>query len=75
VTGYVRLDSEHRGHERYTALGQQLVDVGLPTVAYLDPAAVPIGPGEWLLVISVAEGDPIEGTHELVVTRLLRTTG
>lgn len=40
VTGYVRLDSEHRGHERYTALGQQLVDVGLPTVAYLDPAAV-----------------------------------
>jgi hypothetical protein len=44
-------------------------------IGYLDPAAVPIGPGEWLLVISVAEGDPIEGTHELVVTRLLRTTG
>ena len=40
VTGYVRLDSEHRGHERYTALGQQLVDVGLPTVAFLDPSAV-----------------------------------
>lgn len=44
-----------------------------PSINYLDPAAVAVGPGEWLLVISTAEGDPIGGRHELVVTRLVRT--
>jgi hypothetical protein len=40
VTGYVRLDSGHRNHERYVALGQQLVDVGVPTIAAVDPSVV-----------------------------------
>ena len=44
-------------------------------IGYLDPAAVRIGPDEWLLVISTAEGDPIGGMHELVVTRLVRAIG
>lgn len=39
VTGYVRLDSDHRGHERYCDLGRRLLSIGATTVAYLDPAA------------------------------------
>lgn len=40
VTGYVRLDNENRNHERYTELGTRLLGIGLPTVAFLDPAAI-----------------------------------
>lgn len=46
-----------------------------PDVNYLDPAAVQVAPDEWLLVISTAVGDPINGRHELVVTRLTRSVG
>lgn len=46
-----------------------------PGVNYLDPAAVQVGADEWLLVITTAVGDPINGRHELVVTRLTRTVG
>lgn len=45
------------------------------TVNYLDPAAVQIGPEQWLLVISTAVGDPINGRHELAVTTLTRNAG
>jgi hypothetical protein len=46
-----------------------------PTMNYLDPAAVQIGPDTWLLVLSTADGDPINGRHELAVTTLVRTAG
>lgn len=36
VTGYVRLNSEHRGHDRYLALGRRLLALSLPTVAFYD---------------------------------------
>ena len=39
VTGYVRLDSDHRDHDRYCDLGQRLLSIGGPVVAYLDPSA------------------------------------
>jgi len=39
VTGYVRLDSRHRGHGDFIQLGQRLLDLGLPTVAFLDDDA------------------------------------
>lgn len=37
MTGYVRLDSTHRSHEKYLELGQRLIGLGLPTVAYHQP--------------------------------------
>jgi hypothetical protein len=36
VTGYVRLNSGHRGHERYVELGRRLIGLGLPTIAFYD---------------------------------------
>ena len=36
VTGYVRLDSEHRGHADYERLGRDLLSCHSPTVAFLD---------------------------------------
>jgi hypothetical protein len=36
VTGYVCLDSQHRGHETYMELGRQLLGLGLPAVSFLD---------------------------------------
>ncbi len=37
VTGYVRLDSRHRSHDRYLELGQRLLGLGLPTIAFHEP--------------------------------------
>ncbi len=37
MTGYVRLDSQHRSHARYLELGQRLLGLGLPAVAYHQP--------------------------------------
>jgi hypothetical protein len=37
VTGYVRLDSPHRSHDSYLELGQRLLGIGLPTIAYHQP--------------------------------------
>jgi len=39
VTGYVRLNSKHRSHDRYLELGRRLIGLGLPTVAFYDGAA------------------------------------
>lgn len=39
VTGYVRLDSANRSHDSYMALGRQFLRLGLPTIAYVDPAS------------------------------------
>lgn len=36
VTGYVRLGSHPRGHDRYVALGRRLLGIGLPTVCFYD---------------------------------------
>lgn len=36
VTGYVRLDSRHRSHARYCELGQRLLNIGIPGVAFHD---------------------------------------
>ena len=36
VTGYIRLDSAHRSHESYVALGNRLLGLGLPTTVFLD---------------------------------------
>jgi hypothetical protein len=36
VTGYVRLDSVHRPHDRYAKLGRRLLGLGLPGIAYYD---------------------------------------
>jgi hypothetical protein len=33
----VRLDSPHRSHDRYLELGQRLLGIGLPTIAYHQP--------------------------------------
>jgi len=38
VTGYCRLDAGHRPHDRFVELGNRLLALGLPTVAYLDGA-------------------------------------
>jgi predicted GH43/DUF377 family glycosyl hydrolase len=46
-----------------------------PGVSYLDPAAVQIGPDEWLLVISTSAGNSVNHRYELVITRLTRTVG
>lgn len=37
VTGYVRLPSTHRTPDTYYELGQRLIQIGLPTVAYYQP--------------------------------------
>lgn len=37
MTGYVRLDSPHRSHDRYVELGQRLLGIGLPTIAFQQP--------------------------------------
>ena len=37
VTGYVRLDCDHRTHDRYLELGARLMGIGLPTIAYHQP--------------------------------------
>lgn len=39
MTGYVRLDSAHRNHHEYAVHASKLLGIGLPTVAFLDPAA------------------------------------
>lgn len=39
VTGYCRLNAGHRGHDRFVELGNRLLGLGLPTVAFLDEAA------------------------------------
>lgn len=39
VTGYVRLDSAHRSHDRYAALGHRLLGLGLPAVCFYDGPA------------------------------------
>lgn len=44
-----------------------------PGISYLDPAAVQVGPNEWLLVISTSAGGSVNGRYELVVTPLTRT--
>jgi hypothetical protein len=36
VTGYVRLNSAHRGHGRYLELGRRLIGLGLPTMCFYD---------------------------------------
>jgi hypothetical protein len=36
VTGYVRLNSGHRSHDRYLELGRRLVGLGLPTMCFYD---------------------------------------
>lgn len=38
VTGYLPLNVTHRSQKEYTTLGERLFAVGLPTVAFLDPA-------------------------------------
>lgn len=38
VTGYVRLNAGHRPHDRFVELGNRLLGLGLPTVAFLDGA-------------------------------------
>lgn len=38
VTGYLPLNVKHRSQKEYTVFGEQLFAVGLPTVAFLDPA-------------------------------------
>ena len=37
MTGYVRLDCDHRSHDRYLELGSRLMGIGLPTIAYHQP--------------------------------------
>ena len=39
VTGYIPLQaiSLHRSRDEYRELGQRLLDIGLPTIAFLDP--------------------------------------
>jgi hypothetical protein len=44
VTGYVRLDSGHRNHERYLELGRRLLGLRLPTVAFFDGNAAVLSP-------------------------------
>jgi len=44
VTGYVRLNSVHRGHESYLELGRRLVGLGLPTVVFYDGEAHELAP-------------------------------
>lgn len=39
VTGYCRLDASHRSHERFVELGNRLLALGLPTVAYLEESS------------------------------------
>lgn len=39
VTAYVPLSVRHRSVERYKELGAKLLNLGLPTVAFIDPAA------------------------------------
>jgi hypothetical protein len=39
VTGYCRLNAGHRGHDRFVELGNRLLGLGLPTVAFLDSSA------------------------------------
>lgn len=39
VTGYVRLSSHPRGHDRYVELGRRLLRLGLPTVCFYDGPA------------------------------------
>ena len=36
VTGYVRLNSAHRPHDRYAKLGRKLLGLGLPSVCFYD---------------------------------------
>lgn len=38
VTAYVRLNAGHRPHDRFLELGNRLLGLGLPTVAFLDGA-------------------------------------
>lgn len=45
VTAYVRLDSAHRSHDEYAGHVNRLLSLGVPTVCYLDPAAVGVVPG------------------------------
>ena len=44
VTGYVRLSSHPRGHDRYVQLGRRLLGLGLPTVCFYDGAASDLEP-------------------------------
>jgi hypothetical protein len=44
VTGYVRLNSGHRAHSRYVALGRRLLDMCLPTMAFYDGDPAPLDP-------------------------------
>lgn len=39
VTGYCRLNASHRGHDRFVELGNRLLSIGLPTVAYLEESS------------------------------------
>ena len=38
VTAYVRLNAGHRPHDRFLDLGNRLLGLGLPTIAFLDGA-------------------------------------
>ena len=57
VTGYVRLDSQHRSHARYVELGRRLVGLGLPTIAFYDgsPAELMPTPKSAILRTSLAD--------------------
>lgn len=54
VTGYVRLDCDHRSHDRYLELGSRLVGLGLPTIAYHQPLDEC-----WLARHHAANGTPV----------------
>jgi hypothetical protein len=44
VTGYVRLDNAHRGHDRYLELGRRIIGLGLPTMCFYDGPAGDVCP-------------------------------
>ena len=56
VTGYIRIDSEHRDHSEYERLGQRLLEIGLPTVAFLDEECR-VAPPASTTVVPASEAD------------------